>query len=129
MKGYSCASAGYECTWKHTARTEDLLADIVALHMREVHGLSSLDAAGVARIKRSFSGPGTSEMESEEPVPALREFRCSDLGQRCSWHYIAQTEDLIVDGVALHAREVHGITEFTQEMKAKVEKSLRLWNG
>ena len=59
----------------------------------------------------------------------LKEFRCSDLGQKCSWHYIAQTEELIVDGVAIHAREAHGIKDFTQEMKVKVENSLRPWNG
>jgi predicted small metal-binding protein len=81
----------------------------------------------VAAIKQKFSDPTPVEIEAAEEL-ALREFRC-DLGQGCSWHYIAQTEDLIVDGVAVHAREAHDIREFTQEMKVKVENSLRPWNG
>jgi predicted small metal-binding protein len=36
---------------------------------------------------------------------------------------------LIVDGVAVHMREAHGIKEFTPELKVKVGKSLRVWKG
>jgi predicted small metal-binding protein len=128
MMGFACKSLGHNCSWKHLARTEDLLADIVALHLREVHGMRSLDADMVARIKHSFTNPPPLEVKEAEGL-VLREFRCSDLGQKCTWRYIAQTEELIVDGVAVHAREAHGIKEFTQEMKFKVETSLRAWNG
>ena len=128
MKTFLCKSMGYDCSWKHIARTEDLLADIVALHLREVHGMRSLDADQVAKMKRAFTSPPEAEAAEAEKL-VLKEFRCSDLGQKCSWHYIAQTEDLIVDGAAVHAREAHGIKDFTPEMKVKVERSLRPWNG
>jgi predicted small metal-binding protein len=119
---------GYDCSWKHVARTDDLLVDVVALHLRDVHGLVSLDAAMVAKIKKAVNDPTDVEIPDEERL-GLKEFRCSDMGQKCSWHYIAQTEDLIVDGVAVHAREAHGITEFTPEMKVHVESLLREWRG
>ena len=90
--------------------------------------MASLDAVMVAKIKGAFSNPTAVEAKEAEGL-VLKEFRCSDLGQKCSWHYIAQTEDLIVDGVAVHAREAHGITEFTPEMRTKVENLLRVWNG
>ena len=128
MREFTCRGLGNDCSWKHVARTEDLLTDIVALHLREVHGMASLDAAMVAKIKGAFSNPTAVEAKEAEGL-VLKEFRCSDLGQKCSWHYIAQTEDLIVDGVAVHAREAHGITEFTPEMRTKVENLLRVWNG
>jgi predicted small metal-binding protein len=66
-------------------------------------------------------------VEARELV--LKEFECKDLGTGCGWKYIAQTEELIVDGVAVHAREAHGIMEFTPELKAKVENALHEWRG
>ncbi len=128
MKEFACCSVGNDCSWKQSARTEDLLADEAAVHLRDAHGVIALDAEAVAKIKHTFSDQVPAEEEKEDR-PALKEFRCSDLGGNCSWHYIAQTEELIVDGVAVHAREAHGISEFTQEMKVKVENLLRPWNG
>ncbi len=128
MREFACRSMGYDCSWKHIARTEELLADIAAVHLRDIHGVPALGIDLVARMKQAFSNPSPVEArEAEERM--LREFQCRDLGQNCSWHYVAQTEELIVDGVAVHAREAHGINEFTQEMKVKVENSLRPWNG
>jgi len=40
-----------------------------------------------------------------------------------------QTEELIADIVAVHAREAHGIKEFTPEMKTRVENTLHAWKG
>jgi len=37
-------------------------------------------------------------------------------------------EELIVDGVAVHAGEAHGIKEFTPEMIANVKKSAHEWH-
>ncbi len=128
MKEFACRSMGYDCSWKHIARTEELLADVAAVHLRDVHGMPSLGADMVGRMKQTFSNPSPIEAKAAENLE-LKEFRCSDLGQKCSWHYVAQTEELIVDGVAVHAREAHGIKDFTQEMKVKVENSLRPWNG
>ncbi len=128
MKEFACRSMGNDCSWKHLARTEELLADVAAVHLRDVHGISALGTDMVAKMKQTFSNPSPAEAKAAEEL-TLREFRCRDIGQDCSWHYIAQTEELIVDGVAVHAREAHGIRDFTQEMKVKVEKSLRPWNG
>ncbi len=128
MREFTCSSLGHQCAWKHVARTEELLTDVVAIHLRDVHGVRELDADMIGRIKGSFSNPGPA-IGRDEPLPVLKEFRCSDLGMACNWHYIAQTEDLIVDGVAVHAREAHDIREFSQELKAKVEQNLRVWNG
>lgn len=128
MREFKCASLGNKCSWKHIAKTEELLADIVAIHLRDVHGKQSLTMEMVGKIKNTFSNPDPIEAKKAEGQ-VMREFNCKDLGNPCNWKYIAQTEELIVDGVAVHAREAHGIKEFTPEMKAQVEKSLRLWNG
>jgi predicted small metal-binding protein len=127
MREFKCSSLGNKCSWKHIARTEELLADIVAVHLRDVHGKKSLDADSVAKIKKAFSNPAPVEAKAAESL-TLKVYNCG-LGNGCAWKYIAQTEELIVDGVAVHAREAHGVKEFTAEMKVKVEHALQPWKG
>jgi len=128
MREFKCASLGNECTWKYIAKTEELLADVAAIHLRDVHGVTALSADTVGKIKNAFTNSPQVEVKEPEDL-VMKEFLCKDLGHACTWKYIAQTEDLIVDGVAVHVREAHGIREFSQELKAKVENSLHLWKG
>lgn len=128
MKEFKCKKMGYDCSWKHVARTEELLADIVAVHLRDVHGMEALTSETVGRIKNSFSNPSPVDAEIAEAL-TMKEFRCHDIGQNCTWRYIAQTEELIADGVAVHAREAHGIREFTPELMTKVKNTIHEWHG
>lgn len=128
MRELKCADLGYNCSWKHIARTEELLADVTALHLRDIHGVTDLNADMVGRIRNVFSKASADEI-AEAGGLALKEFKCADLGTGCGWKYIAQTEELIVDGVAVHAREAHGIKEFTPELKAKVQNGLHEWRA
>jgi len=128
MRTFACKSLGNKCSWKHISRTEELLADVVAVHLRDVHGVTSLTPELVSKIKNAFSNPTSVEAKAAENL-VLKEFACKDLGNKCNWKYIAQTEELIVDGVAVHARESHGIKEFTPEMAAKVKQLAREWKA
>jgi predicted small metal-binding protein len=122
-KEFYCRSVGHNCSWKHVARTEDLLLDAAALHLRDVHGETALDKERIARIRKAFLKP-TTVIETTSDIPVMKEFRCKDIGMKCDWKYFAQTEELIVDGAAVHARDAHGITEFTPEMIAKVKSAI-----
>ncbi len=127
MKEFACASLGYNCTWKHIAKTEELLADIAAIHLRDVHGVEEIGPDLVGKIKNLFTSPtGADAARSADRV--LKEYNC-DMDPECTWRYIALTEELITDGAAVHAREAHGIKEFTPEMIAKVKKSAHEWKG
>lgn len=128
MREFKCASLGNKCTWKHIAKTEELLADVVAIHLRDVHGVKALDTELVGKIKNAFSNPAPLEEKIAEGL-VMKEFKCRDLGYSCDWKYIAQTEELIADGVAVHTRAAHGIKDFTPEMKTKVENALHEWRG
>ncbi len=129
MEEFVCKSLGYNCGWKHVSRTEELLMDIVAIHLRDVHDVPALSQEMVGRIKNAFAHSDRIESSQKEEEPVLKEFKCSDLGMNCGFRYIAQTEELITDGVAVHAREAHGIKEFTSELKVKVANSLHVWKG
>lgn len=128
MRTFACKSMGNNCTWKHAAKTEELLADVAALHLREVHGMKSLTPDLVAKIKNLSTNPGPVDVSAGEEL-MMKEFRCQDLGTACTWRYIAQTEELLADGVAVHAREAHGIREFTPELVAKVKTLSHEWTG
>jgi predicted small metal-binding protein len=126
MREFKCASLGNKCSWKHIAKTEELLADIAVVHLRDVHGVTSVDADLLGKIKNAFSNPPPIEAAAAERL-VMKEFKCKDLGTKCDWSYKAQTEELLADGVAVHAREAHGIKEFSQEMIAKVKNLAREW--
>ena len=128
MREFKCASLGNKCNWKYIAKTEELLADVAAIHLRDVHGVTALSADMVGKIKNAFSNPSPVEAKKAEDL-VLKEFLCRDLGNDCNWKYIAQTEELLVDGVAVHARETHGIMEFTSELATKVKQLAHQWKG
>ena len=123
---FYCRSIGNDCSWKHVARTEDLLLDVVALHLRDVHGEMGVSKERLAQIRNAFVKP-VEVLATAEDIPTLKEFRCKDIGMQCNWKYIAQTEELIVDGAAVHARDAHDMREFTPEMIAKVKKAIHEW--
>ncbi len=130
MKTVACRDLGNDCSWRHEERTEELLLDMAAIHLRDVHGLRALTQDDLGRIRNAFSGQESGEAAQKSAGdPVLKEFMCKDLGMDCSWKYIAQTEELLADGVAVHAREAHGITEFTPEMAARVKTLAHAWRG
>jgi predicted small metal-binding protein len=129
MREFSCKSMGYNCGWKHVAKTEELLLDVAAVHMRDVHGVQALTQEMIGNIKQAFSKADPVEPKGKGGDPVLKVIYCKDLGMNCGFKYIAQTEELIADGVAVHAREAHGITEFSAELSAKVKSLAQEWRG
>ncbi len=136
MKEFKCADLRENgCNWKYIAKTEELLTDVVALHLREAHGMQELSPDMIGRIKHAFTSPSAEDIARveglipEDDRPVMKEFLCKDLGTGCSWHYLAQTGDLLADGVAVHAREAHGIKEFTPELALRVKTLAHEWHG
>ena len=129
MREFACRSLGYDCGWKHLARTEELLLDVAAIHLRDVHGVRAVTQDMAASIKHAFSKAEPIEFTGEAAEPMLKEVACKDLGMNCGFRYIAQTEELIADGMAMHAREAHGIQEFTPEMVTKIKTLAHEWRG
>jgi predicted small metal-binding protein len=126
MREFRCENLlGNKCTWKHIARTEELLADMVAVHLRDVHGVKEVGPDMLGKIKNLFETPTAADAAAAADL-VLKEYNCN-MEPECTWRYIAMTEELIADGAAVHAREAHGIKEFTPEMIAKVKKSVHEW--
>ncbi len=127
MREFKCESLGYTCNWKHIAGTEELLADVTAIHLRDVHGVKEVNPDLLGKIKNLFTFPTAADAAGAADL-VLKEYNC-DMQPECAWRYIAMTEDLIADGAAVHARETHGIKDFTPEMIARVKRSSHEWQG
>jgi predicted small metal-binding protein len=125
MREFRCESLGNKCAWKHIAKTEELLADMAAIHLRDVHGVKEVRPDMLGKIKNLFTNPSKVDAAKATDL-MLKEYNC-DMGAGCTWRYIAMTEELIADGVAVHARETHGIKEFSPEMIARVKRSSHEW--
>jgi predicted small metal-binding protein len=126
MREIKCANLGFTCKWKHIANTEELLADITAIHLRDVHGVKAIGPDMLGKIKNAFM-PRAEEDATEAVDFKMKVYNC-DIGPNCSFRYIAMTEELIVDGAAVHAREAHGIKEFSPDEIAKVKKAAQEWS-
>ncbi|HSQ78065.1 MAG TPA: DUF1059 domain-containing protein [Nitrospirota bacterium] len=126
MREFRCESLGNKCSWKHIAKTEELLADVVAVHLRDIHGVKEVSSDMLGKIKNLFLNPAAVDA-AEAADFVLKEYNCK-LGPACTWRYIAMTEELIADGVAVHARDTHGIKEFTPAMIAIVKQSAHVWD-
>lgn len=119
---FKCSDLGYaECNWQAVSNTEDKLVDLVAVHARDHHGVRDFTQEMIAKVKNSLTNVEEVDEESEEFQ--VKEYHCKE----CSWHYIAQTTDLIVDAVAVHDRDEHGVTVFTEQMRAEVRNNLKPW--
>jgi predicted small metal-binding protein len=117
-----CSDLGHnDCGWKAVSNTEDKLADYVALHMRDQHGIREFTQEMIADVKKLGKVVTPSDKSKD---PSMKVYRCS----KCDWRYIAQTEDLIADAVAVHERDVHDVKLFTPEMVGKVKNSLNPWS-
>jgi predicted small metal-binding protein len=54
-----------------------------------------------------------------------KHIRCTDVVPGCGFQAEAETEQELVDKVARHAAEVHGLEEVTPEVLAKVRAAIR----
>ena len=55
----------------------------------------------------------------------MKTFACGAVVAGCSASFAAETEEDILDQVAQHAREDHGMTEIPEELVRQVQANLR----
>jgi predicted small metal-binding protein len=54
----------------------------------------------------------------------MKQFKCGELVPGCEWHIEGETEREILEGVAVHAREAHGMDEVPDEVADTVRASI-----
>lgn len=54
-----------------------------------------------------------------------KRIRCADVGPDCDFEAWAETEEELMEMVALHAKQAHGIEEVPPEMAEKVRSAIQ----
>jgi len=104
MKEFDCKDLGHSCDEVLTARTEERLAELVSVHLREVHAVSSVPPETVARIKSLFINRGTTDA-AQVADRIFEKYNCSGEPE-CTWRYIAEAEMILNGGKRAHEREL-----------------------
>lgn len=104
MKEFSCAKLGNDCAAILKARTEERLAELTTLHLREVHGITAIPEDKLAQIKQLFTSPATPDAASV--VDRIFEKYNCDSDPECTWRYIAEAEMILTGSSKVHELEL-----------------------
>jgi len=104
MKEFSCSSLVHNCKGILKAQTEERLAELVSVHLRDSHGMLSIPPDKLAQIKRLFTSPAISD--SADMVDRIFEkYNCTS-DPECTWRYIAEAETILTGREKVHEREL-----------------------
>jgi len=104
MKQFSCSKLGNKCNVVLTAPTEERLVEMVALHLREVHGLLEIPQDLIGRIKLNMVN--RSMKDAAHVVDGIFEkYNCGS-DPECTWRYIAEAEMILTGDRSVHSREL-----------------------
>ena len=79
-----------------------------------------------ARRDSRHGGPGSESLKTSEREggSAVKEFRCGDLVPGCTTTFQGESEEEILQQVALHARDEHGMDEVPPEVVDEVRAGI-----
>jgi len=104
MKKFSCRDRGNNCDGVFIAPTEDRLAEMVSIHLREVHGMPVMMPEQVAQIKSLFKNPAT--RDAAYVVDRIFEKYHCESDPECTWRFIAEAEMILTGLPQAHEREL-----------------------
>ncbi len=104
MKEFDCKELGHSCDKVFTAETEERLADIVSVHLRDAHGVLTLSQEMTAKIKNLFINRATTDA-AKVADRIFEKYNCSGEPE-CTWRYIAEAEMILNGGRPAHEREL-----------------------
>lgn len=55
----------------------------------------------------------------------MKSFACRDVGIDCDWKVTGKDDEEIVREAERHAREKHGMTEFSSDLRDKVRSNIK----
>ena len=96
MKQFNCKDLGHNCEEVLTAQTEERLVELASIHLRDVHGVSSLTPEAVAKMKNNFINRATSD--AAYVVDRIFEKYNCDGEPECTWRYIVEAEMVMNSG-------------------------------
>jgi len=104
MKRVACADLGNDCNTVLVAPTEERLAEMASVHLRETHGIVSISQDKIADIKKHFTSP--TRPDAAYIVDRIFEKYNCDSDPECTWRYIAEAELILTGSAKTHQQEL-----------------------
>ncbi|QKR00286.1 DUF1059 domain-containing protein [Metallosphaera tengchongensis] len=113
---FSCASVGMNCGFEITnAGTEDELLEMLKVHAKASHGLTSIPADMVEKIKSNIKKSGKYS------------FSCASVGMNCGFEIMnASSEDELLHELSIHAKTSHNMTSIPQDTLNKIKQNIKV---
>jgi predicted small metal-binding protein len=104
MKQLNCKDLGHNCDKVLTARTEDLLVDLAAMHLRDEHSVSAITPDIVSKVRNSIVN--RTAFDAANVVDLIFEkYNCSGEPE-CTWRYIEEAEMILKGGTRVRRHEL-----------------------
>jgi predicted small metal-binding protein len=106
MKEFKCKDLGHNCKEVLTAQTEERLVELASVHLRDVHGVTSMTPETVAKMKTYFINRAASD--AADVVDRIFEKYNCDREPECTWRYITEAEMVLNAGAQARGHEHRG---------------------
>jgi predicted small metal-binding protein len=93
MKEFSCKKLGNKCDAVLTAHSEEQLAELASMHLREVHGIAAVSQEKLAQIRNLFANR-TSQDAAAVVDRIFEKYNCSG-DPECTRRYITSAETIL----------------------------------
>ncbi|AWR97978.1 DUF1059 domain-containing protein [Acidianus sulfidivorans JP7] len=113
---FKCADVGMNCGFSiENAGSEDELLDMLKVHAKISHGLTSIPPDLVNKIKQNIKTSGKYY------------FACSSVGMNCGFEIMGATsEQELLEELAIHAKTSHGLTSIPQDTLNKIKQNIKV---
>ncbi|BCU70901.1 DUF1059 domain-containing protein [Stygiolobus caldivivus] len=113
---FSCADIGMNCGYQiKGASSEDELLEELKIHAKMSHGLTSIPADVLDKIKKNIKKSGKYS------------FSCADVGMKCGFEIVnADTEEELLNELAIHAKLSHNMTSIPQDTLNAIKSKIKV---
>ena len=113
---FSCADIGMNCGFSiENAGSEEELLEMLKVHAKSSHGLTSIPPEVLAKIKQNIKKTGKYY------------FACSSVGMNCGFEIKgASSEEELLNELAIHAKMSHNMTSIPQETLNKIKQNIKV---
>jgi predicted small metal-binding protein len=117
MGGYSfkCEDVGMNCGFQvNNASSEDEILELLKVHARISHGLTTIPNEVLERIKRNIKRP------------AKYSFSCSSVGMNCGFEIVgASSVDEVLEELSIHAKMAHNLSQIPSDLLNRVRQNIK----
>ncbi|QIW24471.1 DUF1059 domain-containing protein [Sulfolobus sp. S-194] len=113
---FSCASVGMNCGFEIVnADSEEELLEMLKIHAKSSHGVTSIPPELLAKIKQNIKKAGKYS------------FSCASVGMNCGFEIVnADSEEELLDELMVHAKMSHNLSSIPPDTLNKIKQNIKV---